>query len=85
MAIFGTDFYVLQVVMALVSTAGIFFIAKYFSYRDYGVVGLVTPFLVLFSAIYIKNFYLLLSDSLFLTLTIAILICWRTYEKTNAP
>lgn len=78
----GENFFVLQAFMAAISLTGIIIIAKYFTYARYGITGLLVPFYVLFSSLFLVHFYALISDTLFLSLTMAALFCWRQYDRT---
>lgn len=77
----GENFWVLQGFMGVISLVGIWCIARYFSVAQYGVVGFFTPFFVVCSGIVIIHFYALISDTLFLSLTMAALLCWKRYDQ----
>ena len=84
LAFFGENFTILQGFFALISLLGILAIARYFKYHEYGLVGLFTPFLVLTSSLFIIHFYALISDTLFLAVTVFALLCWRKFENSDS-
>ncbi|WJG10459.1 hypothetical protein [Aliiglaciecola sp. LCG003] len=83
LALFGEDFWFLQGFIGVISILGIWIISRYFSVEKYGVIGFFTPFFVLTSSIFMLYFYALISDSLFLTVSMAALLCWRKYDMSG--
>ncbi|GAA6184339.1 hypothetical protein [Aliiglaciecola sp. NS0011-25] len=79
----GENFWVLQGFMGVISLLGIWGVARYFSVAKYGVVGFFAPFFVICSGIVMIHFYALISDTLFLSITIAALLCWRHYDQSG--
>lgn len=79
----GENFYILQGFMGAISLIGIIVIARYFAFERYGISGLLAPFFVLCSSLFVIHFYALISDTLFLTVTMLALLCWRKYEQTT--
>ncbi|GAA0856949.1 hypothetical protein [Aliiglaciecola litoralis] len=82
--LFGLNFTLLQGFMALISLTGVFLISRYYPTKDYGLVGFFTPLLVLSSSIFSIQIYALLSDALFLTLSMIALVLWREYDKSKS-
>lgn len=83
LSIFGENIWLLQGYMGVLSIFSVWLSKQYFSYEKYGLAGVLVPvFLVLCSG-YLFLIFSLLSDGLFLTLSLLCLMLWRNYVKTN--
>jgi len=84
-SIFGTNFYILQIFSALLAILALWLTREYFSPKQYGLIGILVPLIIACSSLYQTQVFRLLSDGVFLTLSIAILLLWRQWIKGQSP
>jgi hypothetical protein len=83
LSVVGENFWILQFYFAVISVFSVWLSKNYFSYKDYGVVGLLTPVFLILCSKYLFHVHALLSDTVFLTFTLLCLVCWKKYEATQ--
>jgi hypothetical protein len=84
MSISGENFWLFQFYFAVISLAAVWLSKHYFSYENYGLVGMFVPIFLLLCSKYLFHVHTILSDTIFLTFTLLCLVFWRYYEQTKA-
>jgi hypothetical protein len=83
MSIVGENFWVFQCYFAVLSLFAVWLSRYYFSYKNYGLVGVAVPIFLVLSSGYLFGLYSILSDGIFLSLSLLCLIMWRNYLQYN--
>lgn len=83
-AIFGLDFHVLQVYVALISVAVVWLARAVFDPHEWGFVGWLAPILLGLNLLFVDHAYKLLSDVIFVFLVLLAVLFWSRFERADS-
>lgn len=81
--LFGLNFQVMHLMCAAITVICLWLVRSYFSAARYGAVGIAVPLVLLSASIFHRQAFNILSDGLFLSLTMCALLLWRRYAETS--
>lgn len=80
-ALWGTDFQVLHALFAGIAVSSLWLVRAYFPMRRYGTVGFLAPVILACASVFRDQTLYILSDGLFLAVSLAALLLWRRYAE----
>lgn len=82
-ALFGIEFYPLNLISTLVVIALLFAARRLFQRPELGIAGLLAPFVMLASSDLLEQRITILSDAPFVLITVLAMLSWGKYQKTQ--
>lgn len=79
----GFDFHLLHLAFGLIAIGTLFVARAYFSIEEYGWLGLLLPLVLGVNQLFQSHSTLILSDALFLFLTLFGLLTWKRFKNSN--
>ena len=81
--LFGVNYFILQLSSALFIIISLWLSRSYFSLKTYGIPGLLVPLLLAFNAVVQEQTYRVMSDGMFICLTLGTMLWWRLYSESR--